>query len=1474
MPKVVRTDLTEEYDLNNQLIIGRDNTLVNANNLRLWLRLNTSPTNLSNYDSSTISSISYEGTPVINESDQIGRKTYPAALFDNSNNVNGLVEFTGVNNLTTFTNGSQDLPFSISFFYRRNSATASGDTEYFFYKGDPDALNTDEFYCFYNHATQIMFLNLEDEAENQSKYKTVGIQLQNDVWNHIAITVQFGNDADQDIQFYVNGNLITNTLNAVQELNYNSINAVSDTLVVGANRTGNFEADGFFSEFTVWDKTLTSSEVRALYYATIEGWKAKSGFISLPPRVLIKQFDSATGSYPAIARTGDATRKGNYAVRFDDTYTVPFESSFATADIDFGYSLSGGSSSIFPNDFDNIVLTDADGNSATIVFLNSSLIATTDPLPDYPVYYTDKLDRVRIAQRFAAQINNNVGLKLKAKVTKVKKASLGLGIGNRYTSVVVTITQSVPGTLGNQSITRSTQTLTEETATVKNSRGNDVLTFFHYGLTIPSAFTGGKALSVNRTTNLPANALRLQQQAYATPNILETQLDGNGSIFKGVADNNIRFTPGEDLGPFTDSRINLGDSLFYQEGTPSSVYPGFSSPLKSKTQITFDLSPSTSTEFGYKRKLSTTSVTSDISDQGQILMVYWNNIEKRWEEIGQPVTYNNNSSKTGDSLINMVTSSCLGFSPVYQLTTGSTSLVSNGTILPENVIKNYVRPTSKFAFPFGAQYHATSSQYIEAQDLGIQSSFLLEKISLSFDAKFQLPDGTAGSRDAFNFLHSYNSPPNESTKATTSNTKILIPTFFMLRQKPDNFNTKIEFKSIISSFPDYSYNSIIPSNIARNSGSSDLTFVDDSRELITYGQASLIFSQSATSSTNYAIQDLFNLGLGRDLNISASFDVTDSVIQLTGSFKMDFPCRTTPVIPGLSGFDYLIGSSLHSTGLANSSGGRIIGEKSLNISGRGIVNNLGAFTPASSVDISSPDFTSEPVNYTTADIQTIDLTSPYILNPNDKLILGWQFPLSWSHKENAPLSNETVFNTMTLFNNAQITLYGSLVKDNKEFHDTLNQPLTSKAVHESIHHLNPVLDQFEVETPTEYVGTYQDDFFPGKNKNLNPIARLGLAVTSSVSQSLEVGDSYAFQRNVTLFNRASTYFDSYLPSLLSLIKNKAVRYSLPTYSQNNINFPVEFVGVGSNPSTDYTASYDAPSDETSFLSSRNRFIFEDDSSFRRTFRKRNAGTDEPRGFTRDIFYNGVSGFNSFCRSLLAAPYAKDSKRFINQTEDFSIVAGQISKVTYGDQDVDRSGDNKDSASHATGSFPKIIGINGQQFRDVITGRVAFENTSLFYNKSTGTGDRRAISNAMGSADYPTVTSSFSESDFNIPTPRNIPYGMISIIPINQRYVFRGSRYGQFSDLLYSPGNTKFFNSRVGQRNTRKGEQSAAVKVIFVSGSRNTGLSIRKFTKSPPGTQVDLNPLFQSSNLSTACTSSLPFYDDETPRNRSYPSLFV
>ena len=55
--------------------------------------------------------------------------------------------------------------------------------------------------------------------------------------------------------------------------------------------------------------------------------KLRSGFISLPPRVILRFFDNMTGSYPTIARTGDKDRLGNFGTYFDDTDTIIFGNS-------------------------------------------------------------------------------------------------------------------------------------------------------------------------------------------------------------------------------------------------------------------------------------------------------------------------------------------------------------------------------------------------------------------------------------------------------------------------------------------------------------------------------------------------------------------------------------------------------------------------------------------------------------------------------------------------------------------------------------------------------------------------------------------------------------------------------------------------------------------------------------------------------------------------------------------------------------------------------------------------------------------------------------------------------------------------------------------------------------------------------------------------------------------------------------------
>tara|TARA_B100000674_G_C37459224_1_gene741846 strand:- start:317 stop:619 length:303 start_codon:yes stop_codon:yes gene_type:complete len=62
--------------------------------------------------------------------------------------------------------------------------------------------------------------------------------------------------------------------------------------------------------------------------------------------------------------------------------------------------------------------------------------------------------------------------------------------------------------------------------------------------------------------------------------------------------------------------------------------------------------------------------------------------------------------------------------------------------------------------------------------------------------------------------------------------------------------------------------------------------------------------------------------------------------------------------------------------------------------------------------------------------------------------------------------------------------------------------------------------------------------------------------------------------------------------------------------------------------------------------------------------------------------------------------------------------------------------------------------------------------------------------------------------------------------------------------------------------------SSPIKIQFVSGSFQDDPSIKTYSKK--NTTAYLDEIgFQSSNLSTAATSSIPFVDDNQARNRPY-----
>lgn len=79
--------------------------------------------------------------------------------------------------------------------------------------------------------------------------------------------------------------------------------------------------------------------------------------------------------------------------------------------------------------------------------------------------------------------------------------------------------------------------------------------------------------------------------------------------------------------------------------------------------------------------------------------------------------------------------------------------------------------------------------------------------------------------------------------------------------------------------------------------------------------------------------------------------------------------------------------------------------------------------------------------------------SPYLLLPNDKLVLSISKSRPFFLSVDAPspyTMNQIQHDIKLTTGSINITLYGSLVSNGKEFHDTLNQALASDAIHEVV----------------------------------------------------------------------------------------------------------------------------------------------------------------------------------------------------------------------------------------------------------------------------------------------------------------------------------------------------------------------------------------------------------------------------------------
>jgi hypothetical protein len=383
----------------------------------------------------------------------------------------------------------------------------------------------------------------------------------------------------------------------------------------------------------------------------------------------------------------------------------------------------------------------------------------------------------------------------------------------------------------------------------------------------------------------------------------------------------------------------------------------------------------------------TFGIVNFLSSSDNFVMAYWNKQTKTYQGIGNGNEFDKyRAATTMTNMESFFSEKCIGFGA--SLDNGGTQLsfVSASFLLGN--------PITNFGFPSTENYQGTDANLIKMSEY-ISEPFLVEKIVLYF----------SGTMNHHNYFTS---------------SRGSITTFFVLNQRG-------AYVKNVSKTMKYNEDSDAGLSITFDSGVQTTT-----RDLVTWVQ----MSQAAHS--GYAEYDR---GLRREYN----YDVAPLTGQLVVSGTVKSPLEYTegPRVV-ISAVDDPSRNSAEYFETYQKSGRSLIEDN-----GRSFVNpwetptKFGEATFASQLPgISS---VSSPVN------AKYSKTNPYILLPTDNLIFGFQVPTSLIGF-NERTTNLPIYNgigphiTASASGIHKVVLYGSLLRDNHEYHDTFQQAIETDII--------------------------------------------------------------------------------------------------------------------------------------------------------------------------------------------------------------------------------------------------------------------------------------------------------------------------------------------------------------------------------------------------------------------------------------------
>jgi len=447
-----------------------------------------------------------------------------------------------------------------------------------------------------------------------------------------------------------------------------------------------------------------------------------------------------------------------------------------------------------------------------------------------------------------------------------------------------------------------------------------------------------------------------------------------------------------------------------------------------------------------------------------------------------------------------------------------------------------------------------------------------------------------------------------------------------------------------------------------------------------------------------------------------------------------------------------------------------------------------------------------------------------------------------------------------------LVIKGRYVKDGEKYHTSLPQTLNTPAVHESLHYLNPVLDQHEVASINEYTGSVRSSWITGSMT----VPRTGWPRSGS-SELIEgdntirkvfgsvidgtAGDMASLQRNIRIVDAAERYYDSFVPDPVEMWR--ATGYT-----------PI-LVGSGTSQSLK----------DGLYLLKITPF----------------STNGSGGGSTYEIFFGNATGGTKYINDSWLHKYPFSS--------EFAGLQRRQRKLTYSIvYELDRGLVNQDIGFLTSSGYTDVLSYFSypQRNSNVLSGirRTSLDTSSTAYASIVG-GLKQLpaeVSNrilfGIGDGPYgihlPAERTRFMATLANVTLPLvtlqkpvGFKYGLINANPMPTSAVFRATHYGHLRDMLEQRQYAAITLESI--------QEKSQIFPATNSKSARIKKATRPKTESPTKFPIEIkfrtpvheNPTLlgsskdpmstQSCNLSIYATSSLPYFDDEVVRNRTYPS---